>query len=100
MREKVLKIIRRYGLRHQLRKLTEEVFELHEAITEYEMYRRSALPSLSVENKYKKHIEEEFADVLVLLSQIKHYYNLDSEKIKEIMDYKINRQLDRIERGE
>jgi NTP pyrophosphatase (non-canonical NTP hydrolase) len=100
MKEKLLKIIRHYGLKHQLKKLTEEIFELMEAITEYEMYRRSAFPSLSVENKYKKHIEEEFADVLVLLSQIKRHYNLDSEILKEIMDYKINRQLDRMKRGE
>lgn len=88
MKEKLLRIIRHYGLRNQLRKLNEEVFELIEAIRDTRFY-------LS-----KNHIEEEFADVMVLLSQIKHFYNLDSEKIKEIMDYKINRQLERIKQGE
>lgn len=88
MKNNLLKIIRHYGLKNQLRKLNEEVFELIEAIRDTRFF-------LS-----KTHIEEEFADVMVLLSQIKHYYNLDSNKLKKIMDYKINRQLERMKKGE
>ena len=102
MREKLLKIIRHYGVKRQRKKLNEEVDELSEAIIEYEAYGHylSAFPSLREKTRLLKHIEEEFADVLVLLSQIKRYYNLDSEILKDIMDYKINRQLDRMKRGE
>lgn len=88
MKNNLLKIIRHYGLKNQLRKLNEEVFELIEAIRDTRFFFS------------KTHIEEEFADVMVLLSQIKHYYNLDSNKLKKIMDYKINRQLERMKKGE
>lgn len=46
----------------------------------------------------EKHIEEEFADVCVVLEQFKAYYGLDNDRIIEIMKQKINRQLDRIEK--
>jgi NTP pyrophosphatase (non-canonical NTP hydrolase) len=88
LKNNLLKIIRHYGLKNQLRKLNEEVFELIEAIRDTRFFFS------------KTHIEEEFADVMVLLSQIKHYYNLDSNKLKKIMDYKINRQLERMKKGE
>lgn len=46
---------------------------------------------------YKEHITEEFADVMVMLCQIKYYYGLNKDKITKIMNYKIDRQLKRIE---
>ena len=36
MKSDLLKIINNYGVRHQLKKLNEEVFELMEAIRDYE----------------------------------------------------------------
>jgi NTP pyrophosphatase (non-canonical NTP hydrolase) len=100
VKEKLLKIIRHYGLKHQLRKLNEEVFELIEAIGDYEEDYIRVDCDENFAQQMKNHIEEEFADVMVLLSQIKHYYELDSEKIRKIMKHKINRQLDRMKRGE
>lgn len=88
MKDKLLKIINHYGYRNQLRKLNEECYELIEAIIDY-MDDGSRLCT-------KKDIEEEFADVMVILTQIKYYYELDSERIKEIMEQKVDRQLDRM----
>lgn len=88
MKEDLLKIINKYGINNQQRKLQEEIFELQEAIIEYE------LDETGLETK--KHIEEEFADVCVILEQFKAHYNLDNDKIVDIMYKKIERQLERI----
>lgn len=96
MKEDLLKIFNHYEYRHQQRKLNEEVFELIEAIRDYEEeYIRSDCDEKYIQYE-KKHIEEEFADVMVLLTQIKYYYELDSERIEKIMKEKIARQLERM----
>ena len=86
MKEKIALIINHYGINHQQRKLNEEVFELQESIFDYE----------NITLMDKKHIIEELADVMVLLEQIKIYYNLEDEDIKSAMEYKINRTLERM----
>lgn len=100
MREALLKIIKHYGVNTQQRQLAEEVFELQEAITQYEI-EKGWLELLNIKMfdsdvSEKKHIAEEIADVAVLLNQFIEYYDLDSEKIQEIANYKIRRQLERI----
>lgn len=99
MKENLLKIIEHYGVRHQQRKLSEETFELQEAIYQYEA-QKEACENIGCSrihiDKCKEHMEEEFADVMVLLGQIKYYYELDDERIKKIMKEKVDRQLDRM----
>ena len=80
-KEKLYKIIKKHGISNQLKKLSEEVFELQEAIIDG--------------NERLKHITEEFADVMVLLNQIKEVYKLDENEIKNIMKLKIDRQCER-----
>lgn len=75
------KIIEYYGINNQLKKLTEEVYELQESI---------------LEKHNTKHVLEEYADVEVILEQIKQYFKLDDDKIELIKDYKVARQLYRI----
>lgn len=87
MKQKLLEIIRHYGYRHQLKKLNEEVFELIEAIRDY---------NTVFKNVSKEHVEEEFADVMVLLMQLEYYFELNDRNIAEIMQQKINRQLERM----
>lgn len=79
-KDKLKKIFQYHGLSAQLKKLSEEVFELQEAILTGSNF---------------ADITKEFADVMVLLNQIKAIYNLDEEEIKEAMKYKIDRQLKR-----
>lgn len=97
MKEDLLKIINNYGISNQLKKLSEETFELQEAIIDAE-YNRYVGVIRKPGEKAIEHIEEEYADVCVVLEQFKAYYDLDNDRIIEIMKQKINRQLDRIEK--
>lgn len=94
MKNDLLKIINHYGIEHQQRKLNEETFELQEAITDYryvEVYKDSP-----AEKYHKEHITEEIADVMVMLEQIRLYYEINDMKVKDIMINKIERQLERM----
>ena len=103
MKEDLLRIINNYGINNQLKKLNEECFEFIEAVKDYE-YQKDACEVVGCKDikehlrKSKEHLEEEFADCCVVLEQFKAYYDLDNDKIIEIMKQKINRQLDRIEK--
>ena len=91
MKENVLKIINHYGVNHQQRKFQEEVFELNEAIINFNA-NKFLTPELGIE-----HIAEEIADVMVILKQFQMYYEINRDEIRDIMRYKIERQLERIE---
>ena len=95
MKTDLLKIIKHYGINAQQRQLAEEVFELQEAITKAECNRCIGVVRKPCDECIN-HIAEEIADVAVLLNQFIDYYNLDSEEIEKIADYKIKRQLERI----
>ena len=88
MKEKVLRIINNYGVMNQLKYMQTEMFEFVEAVINYN--------NLSNE-KNKEHVEEEYADFMVMLEQFHAYYNLDDMHISEVMHQKIDRQLKRIE---
>ncbi len=79
-------IINYYGLTNQLKKLSEEVYELQEAIL------------LDVNDEVSfKHILEERADVEVLLRQLDLYFDIKYGDFTGIMVKKVNRQIERIE---
>ena len=86
---KLDRIINYYQPRHQLKKLSEEVYEFQEAVLDAEYYHL-------VSNVFEKHMEEEYADILVLLEQFKVYYGLNCSNILKIMKRKIDRQNERI----
>ena len=92
MKEKLLKIIQHYGINKQLKYIHSEYFELDEAIIKY---------SNVEELRFTKgNIKEEIADIMVMLKQFQYYYDITDEQIEEIMNYKIQRQLDRISEEE
>ena len=97
MKEDLLKIIKHYGINSQQRKLEEEVFELQEAITTHELKQSVEydIPLTEIVGT-KEHIVEELADVMVILEQIKLYYEISSEQITKIFWSKVERQLGRI----
>ena len=101
MEQKLLKIIRRYGINNQLRKFNEEALELEEAIITHELKKsvEYEIPLTEIIGT-KEHITEELADTMVLLEQFKLYYGITSEEITKIFWSKVDRQLNRIERGE
>lgn len=84
--EDLLRIVKHYGIRNQLKKLSEEIYELQEAI----------LLDDGSEESFKK-ICEERADVEVLLRQIEQYFGMKHSDYSMMMVKKIHRQLWRIE---
>lgn len=104
MKDKLLQIVNYYEIKNQLKYFQSEIFELNEAIIQYEMAKDDNKERIIKDGRprwnmdyYKEHITEEIADVMVMLGQIKYYYGLNKDKITEIMNYKIDRQLKRIE---
>ena len=97
MTDKLLEIINHYGVMHQLKYFQSEVFELNEAIIqrEYPALARDKKPT-ELELYEKNHIAEEIADVEVMLLQFKEYYHINGKDILEIMNQKIDRQLERV----
>ena len=79
-------ICQHYGIRKQLKKLSEEVFELQEAVIDNEW---------DVDGN-TDHIAEELADVMVLWEQIRLHYGVPIQVIQGIMKEKVARQLKRI----
>ena len=99
--EKLLKIINTYGVLPQLKYFQSEVFELNEAIIEYEneIEHCDPIADEGYIKKIKEHIVEEIADVMVMLEQFKLYYGMSSEEITKIFWCKVDRQLERIEKS-
>lgn len=106
MTEKDLETIcQHYGIRKQIKKLSEEVFELQEAVidADQEWHFSTDNPLVEIEKpfiqhiaKNQGHIAEELADVMVLWEQIRLHYGIPSQTIAAITTEKINRQLKRI----
>lgn len=48
----------------------------------------------------KEHLIEELADVLICLEQLKIQYNISDSQLQEWIDYKYNRNLNRLEQKE
>lgn len=94
MEKDLLNIINNYGVLNQLKHFQSEVYELTEAIFDYEYTDRNE----ELEKKLKEHMEEEIADNLNFINQFIEYYNIDRTVIDLIMNQKIKRQLGRIEK--
>lgn len=97
MENNLLQIIQHYKINNQQRKFVEECYELIEAIIQREYQAKDKKPYELVEFE-KAHIIEEIADIEVMLDQFKAYYDIDQEEISKVKDYKIKRQLERIEK--
>lgn len=99
MKDKLMQIVKHYGIKPQLKYIHSEYYELDEAIIQKEYpaivkgHKNDELDRLE-----NNHIAEELADVMVMLKQFQYYYDIEDEQIKKIMESKINRQLERIER--
>lgn len=99
MINKPLKIIRNYGVLNQVRKFNEECYELTEAIIKYEEAKLNHFENYDEDDKNLayKNIVEEVGDVLVMVKQFIEYYKIEQSEIDKTMDFKIDRQLQRME---
>lgn len=94
MQQDMLQIINHYGLEKQERKLVEEVFEFLQAVEKWHFNKEN---NCSKDEKYDiASIEEEMADVLVLLNQFAMYFGIQQSQIDSTAQYKIMRTLCRI----
>ena len=81
MENKLLTIFNTYGKSHQVSKLLEEVGEFIETVM----------------NEDKENMVQEMADCMVMLKQFQYYYGITDEETINNMQFKIKRQLERIE---
>ena len=89
-KEKIMEIAYHYGFDSQLNKTIEECGELIKAISKYK--------GNSFKSEYLDNLEEEVADVLIMSNQLRVL--ISKEKIDEIIEYKLDRQLKRMSEGE
>ena len=87
MKDKLLQIINHYGATNQRKKLCEEFMELQDEL--FYIYDFG---------DDRNNLLSEVADVLVLVMQFAYEYGYPLEEIIDMMNYKIDRQLDRIEK--
>ena len=88
MDEKLKEITKYFGIETELMKLSEEIGELQN-----ECYKRHF-----VDPEYGE-IEDECADVMVILMQIMLHFDVDMDKVIEIIEQKTNRTIERIKGG-
>lgn len=89
MEHQLKQIIEYYGVMKQLKYIHSEYFELDEAIIKGELE--------DLDNNAIKHIAEEIADIYVMLEQFRIYYGISPNVINSFMEYKTQRQIERID---
>lgn len=83
---KISQILKNYGDKAEKGKAIEEMSELSDEIF------KDLLGELD-----RDHLVEELADVLITLQHLVNIYNISEEEILEKIDYKLNRQFNRME---
>lgn len=99
MKGELLKIINHYGINKQLKHFNSEIFELNEAIFNYEC-EQTRMNLFLHEEDSKAAITEELADVIVMIEQIRYFYEINNHDVIKIMNLKIKRQIKRINEEE
>ena len=102
----IIAIAEHYGYESQSRQLIEEMAELTVAINKIwrlEQTQNSEKFCLTFYNlsmwKRKNELTEEIADVTIMLEQIKYLLQISDTDIEQIIEQKLNRQLERINNG-
>lgn len=99
MNKDIIEIIRYFGVNPQQKKMNEEMYELEEAITQYEMVKdNKVMYSDSYLDKCYHHVAEEIADVFLMVKQFQKYYEIPENEIETIMQGKISRTFKRIDK--
>lgn len=93
--QKIQYIANHYGYEPQSRQLIEEMAELTVALNK--AWRKTfdtvdKIPNMDDEER----IEEEIADVEIMLSQIKYLLGVEEDELYRIVESKLDRQIERI----
>ncbi|HHL2038290.1 TPA: hypothetical protein ACQ3VS_002925 [Clostridium perfringens] len=81
MDKRIKEILNFYGEKAQKQQLIQKLAELIVGLTKNDL----------------ENIHEEIADVEIMLEQLKLFNNIDVKKIEEYREFKLNRQMKRIE---
>ena len=95
MDPRIEKIICHYGFRHQLGKAREELYELIEVIEKVQ----KAMADGDLTEKGLNHMAEEIADVRIMVDQLELAMGKEKQ-CEAIREFKLDRQMQRIARGE
>lgn len=94
-KEKIKLIANRYGYEAQSRQCIEEMAELTQAINK--LWRKKTYGGDSKEiSQLRKNVFEELADVSIMICQMKELLGLNEDALSEIINQKLDRQLERI----
>ena len=105
--EAIKKIAESNGFDEASRQLFEEVGELIVAVNKYHRCFKRFIKGLNppppkepLPLKERKNVIEEIADTIIMIEQIKHLLQISETDIDQIVEQKLNRQLERIEKNE
>lgn len=99
--EKCKRILDHYGAANQRRQLIEECADLIQAVNKYERAMNSITTGYYPDVvRAKNDIAQEMADVLIMIEQVSTaLFKNDKSFIDEMIEYKLNRQLQRMKEG-
>ena len=98
-KQSIIEISEFYGFDAQSRQCIEEMAELTVALNKYHRERdkwSSFLKECFNDNTSLENVKEEIADVMIMLEQMKYLLNIYENDIETIINRKILRQLERI----
>jgi NTP pyrophosphatase (non-canonical NTP hydrolase) len=105
--EAIKKIAESNGFDEASRQLFEEVGELIVAVNKYHRGVKRFIKGLNppppkepLPLKEHKSVIEEISDTIIMIEQIKHLLTITDKNVDQIIDQKLNRQLERIEKNE
>ena len=96
--QKIQYIADHYGIESQSIQLLEEMGELAQAVVKY--LRSTGYGQGTDKSAYEcaKCITEEMADVVIMLLQIKHLIGVGEDELSQIVESKLDRQIERIKK--
>ena len=89
-------ILNHYGLENQLGICQEECAELIQALSKYVRLKKAGYNEIE---RTKNNITLEIADVLIMIQQIKEGLNISDEELNYMINFKLDRQVGRMEAG-
>lgn len=87
----------RYGRNLQTTKALEELAELQQAICKLNLAIMQN-KGFEKEIQLKDNVKEEIADVVIMINQLLYLFDIDEGDIASLIDFKLDRQLERIEK--
>lgn len=97
---RIIFIAETYSRGAQTVKALEELAELQKALCKLHTCRDYKAEILNKEIPLRKDVEEEIADVIIMLNQMIIDWIMDEKEIARLINYKLDRQIRRIENGE